>query len=168
MKREDRNFVILLADDDEDDYLLIRDAIEGLSCVNISTHGGVNGEGYCVGNTIELQWVRNGEELMDYLLRHNDYTNPKEYPCPNIILLDLNMPKKDGRETLRDIKSNDDLTHIPVIVMTTSGANEDIKLTYKLGANSYIKKPMGFTQFQEVMNFLSIYWFSIVELPPKG
>ena len=113
----------------------------------------------------ELHVVKDGEELMDYLYCRGRYANPENTSPPGLILLDLNMPKKDGREALREIKTNPTFKHIPVIILTTSKAEEDIQLSYSLGANSFIIKPVTFASLVEVMKTIGKYWFDIVELP---
>jgi CheY-like chemotaxis protein len=138
---------ILLADDDEDDCMLAREALVESRLAS------------------ELHVVKDGEELMDYLYHRGKYVNPNSSPRPGLILLDLNMPKKDGREALREIKADPQLRQIPVIVLTTSKAEEDIYRTYNLGANSFIIKPMNFASLVEVMRTIGKYWFEIVELP---
>jgi CheY-like chemotaxis protein len=138
---------ILMADDDADDRLLAKDALA--EC-------GLPGE---------LHFVENGEELLDYLHRRGDYA---KVPRPGLILLDLNMPKKDGREALREIKTNPDLRKIPVVVLTTSQADTDIAQIYDLGANSFITKPVTFDSLVKVMKILGDYWCDIVELPSKA
>ncbi|AHM62971.1 response regulator receiver protein [Flammeovirgaceae bacterium 311] len=114
-----------------------------------------------------IQFVENGEELMDYLLNKGKYSDKEQYPTPGLILLDLNMPKKDGREALKEIKANDHLRLIPVVVLTTSKAEEDIIRTYDLGVSSFITKPVTFSALVDVMKTVSKYWFQIVELPPN-
>ena len=109
--------------------------------------------------------VEDGEELMDYLHRRGGYTNLSQEPLPGLVLLDLKMPRKDGREALKEIKSDPKLRRIPIIVMTTSRAEEDIYRTYDLGVNSFICKPVTFAALVEVMKTLSKYWIEIVELP---
>lgn len=143
------SIVILMADDDEDDVLLTRKALRQGKLLN---------ELYCVGD---------GEELMDYLLRQGAYTDAAKAPRPGVILLDLNMPRKDGREALKEIKANPDLNDIPIVVFTTSRAEEDIYRTYKLGVNSFITKPVTFERLIEVMQMIGKYWFEIVTLPPE-
>lgn len=138
---------ILLAEDDEDDYLLIAEALEESRLAN------------------KVHWVKDGEELMDYLYRRGNYAKPEESPSPGIILLDLNMPRKDGREALKEIKSDPGLRKIPIIVLTTSKAEEDILRSYDLGVNSFIRKPVQFEAFVEIVKVLGKYWFEIVELP---
>ncbi|HTL59553.1 MAG TPA: response regulator [Candidatus Limnocylindrales bacterium] len=145
-----RNNVILMADDDDDDRLLARDALA---------------ESQLDGS---LHFVENGEDLLDYLWRRGKYEAPGEAPRPGLILLDLNMPRKDGREALREIKSDPELRRIPVVVLTTSKADTDIGAIYELGANSFISKPFQFEALVNVMKVLGQYWFKTVELPlPK-
>lgn len=138
---------ILMADDDPDDRELTQEALEDSR----------------LGN--ELHFVVDGEELMDYLHRRGDYEHLRDEPLPGVILLDLNMPRMDGREALREIKADPRLRQIPVIVLTTSKAEEDIVRSYELGANSYISKPVTFRNLVETMNTLGRYWLQIVELP---
>ena len=140
---------ILVAEDDEDDRLLMQDALEENRLAN------------------DLHFVTDGEELMDYLLHRGDYSDPKTAPRPSLILLDLNMPRKDGREALKEIKSDPDLRQIPVVVLTTSKAEEDILRTYDLGVCSFIAKPVVFESMVQIMRMLGTYWFEIVELPDR-
>ncbi len=142
--------VILMADDDEDDILLTTKALKQSKLLN------------------SLIAVRDGEELMDYLQRKGTYSNPHDSPRPGLILLDLNMPKKDGREALREIKSDENLRDIPVVIFTTSKAEEDIYRSYKLGVNSFITKPVKFEELINVIASLGNYWFKIVKLPQNG
>lgn len=144
-----KTLTILMADDDADDRLLAKDALAECR---------LNGE---------LHFVENGEELLDYLQRRGKYTELASAPRPSLILLDLNMPRKDGREALREIKSNPELRKIPVIVLTTSNADTDIAQIYDLGANSFISKPVTFDSLVKVMRILGNYWCEIVELPAK-
>ncbi len=141
--------MILMADDDEDDILLTQKALRQGKLLN------------------ELYCVRDGEELLDYLLHRGDYTDASNAPRPGVILLDLNMPRKDGREALKEIKANPDLNDIPIVVFTTSKAEEDIYRSYKLGVNSFITKPVTFERLIEVMQMIGKYWFEIVTLPPE-
>jgi CheY-like chemotaxis protein len=136
-----------MAEDDADDRLLVKDAVEE-----------------CQWNA-DLRFVENGEELLDYLLRQGKYGEAERAPRPGLILLDLNMPKKDGREVLQDIRAHADLRRIPVVVLTTSKADTDIERIYELGANSFICKPVQFDGLVNVMLMLSQYWFKTVELP---
>ncbi len=138
---------ILLADDDPDDRLLVRDAM---------TESGWSGELHC---------VENGEELLDYLRRRGKYQAPGAAPRPGLILLDLNMPRKDGREALQEIRNDPSLRRIPVVVLTTSKADTDIARLYELGANSFIAKPVAFDALVDVIRTLSRYWFQTVQLP---
>ena len=139
--------VILMADDDADDRMLTHDALEESRVLN------------------ELRFVEDGEELMDYLTRKGKYSNPDDSPRPGLILLDLNMPKKDGREALKEIKSDPNLRRIPVVIMTTSKAEEDIFRSYDFGASSFITKPVTFDRLVELMRTLGEYWVEFVELP---
>jgi CheY-like chemotaxis protein len=138
-----------MADDDADDRLLAKDALTEFRLAN------------------DLHFVEDGEELLDYLQRRGKYTSLADAPRPGLILLDLNMPKKDGREALKEIRANPDLRKIPVVVLTTSKADTDIGRIYELGANSFISKPVSFDSLVEVMKILGRYWFEIVELPVK-
>lgn len=138
---------ILMADDDEEDLLLAQRALEACRLAN------------------DLHCVRNGEELLDYLYRRGDYAELATSPRPGLILLDLNMPRKDGREALQEIKADPELRYIPIVILTTSKAEEDIYRTYDLGANSYITKPVTFNSLVEVMRSIGRYWFEIVDLP---
>jgi CheY-like chemotaxis protein len=140
---------LLLAEDDPDDRLLTRQALEKSRLVN------------------DLRCVEDGEELLDYLRRRGKYADPKQSPRPGLILLDLNMPRKDGREALREIKSDPRLRAIPIVVLTTSKSEEDVARTYNLGVNSYITKPARFSALVEVMQAIGKYWFEIVELPGR-
>ena len=144
-----KSIVILMADDDADDRLLAKDALTECRLAN------------------DLHFVENGEELLDYLKRRGKYTQMTDSPRPGLILLDLNMPKKDGREALKEIKADPELRKIPVVVLTTSKADTDIGCIYELGANSFISKPVSFDSLVEVMKVLGRYWFEIVELPVK-
>lgn len=138
---------ILIAEDDADDRLLAQEALHESRLVN------------------EVYFVQDGEELLDYLRRRGKYSE-QTTPRPGVILLDLNMPRKDGREALTEIKNDADLRRIPVVVMTTSKAEEDILRSYDLGVNSFIIKPVTFEGLVEVMRTIGHYWFEIVELPP--
>ncbi len=113
----------------------------------------------------DVSRVKDGEELMDYLRHHGEYTAEGSSPGPSLILLDLNMPRKDGREALREIKADAMLRHIPVVVLTTSRAEEDVVRSYQCGVNSFITKPVTFQGLVEAMKALGRYWFEVVELP---
>jgi CheY-like chemotaxis protein len=140
---------ILIADDDDDDRILARDALAESRLAN------------------DLRFACDGEELTQYLRREGKFADPKVSPRPGLILLDLNMPRKDGREALREIKADPDLRSIPIVVLTTSKAEEDIYKTYDLGVNSFISKPVTFEGLVAIMHGLRRYWFEIVELPPQ-
>ncbi len=147
MSPKKKSIVILVADDDAEDRMLVKEALEENRLTN------------------NLQFVENGEELMEYLQGKGRYADKDKYPTPGLILLDLNMPKKDGREALKEIKEDPHLRLIPVVVLTTSKAEEDILKTYNLGVSSFITKPVTFNSFVEMMKTLSEYWFELVELP---
>jgi CheY-like chemotaxis protein len=147
MQSKSRPISILIADDDPDDRMLTQDAWQENRLAN------------------ELVFVQDGEELLEYLYRRGRYTHLAEEPLPGLILLDLNMPRKDGREALREIKADPDLRRIPIVVLTTSKAEEDIYRTYDLGVNSYIIKPVTFDSLVAILKTLAQYWFEIVELP---
>lgn len=142
-----RTIDILLADDDSEDRMLIMDALHESRLHN------------------NVHCVEDGEDLMNFLHNKDIYADKEKYPLPGIILLDLNMPKKDGREALKEIKADKRLSSIPIIVLTTSKAEEDIIKTYNLGVSSFITKPVSFSNMVEVMKALDKYWFEIVELP---
>jgi len=142
-----RSIIILIADDDAEDRMMVKDALEESRLKN------------------NIHFVENGEELMDYLHHCGRFADKAQYPTPGLILLDLNMPKKDGREALKEIKQDEHLRLIPVVVLTTSKAEEDILRTYDLGVSSFITKPVTFGSLVDVMKTLSKYWFEIVELP---
>ena len=140
---------ILLADDDEDDRRLTRDALAESRLAN------------------DLRCVEDGQQLLDYLRREGAFGNGADAPRPGLILLDLNMPKLDGREALQAIKADPRLRSIPVVVLTTSKSEEDVFRTYDLGVNSFITKPVSFEGLVEVVRILGHYWFVIVELPAR-
>lgn len=141
---------ILMADDDPDDRLLAQNAFNVSHLAN------------------DLRFVVDGQELMDYLLRQGKFADPALSPRPGLILLDLNMPRKDGREALSEIKSDPELHMIPVVVLTTSKAEEDIYRSYAVGASSFITKPVSFEGLVDVVRTVGHYWFEIVALPPEG
>jgi CheY-like chemotaxis protein len=137
-----------MADDDEEDRELTRDALKASHLAN------------------RIKFVGDGQELMDYLRGHGSYgANGAAAPRPGIILLDLNMPKKDGREALAEIKADETLRQIPVVVLTTSSDEADVLRSYDLGVNSFITKPVTFASLVNVMGAWTKYWFEIVELP---
>lgn len=147
--KQGRPITILMADDDADDRLMTQEAFEESRLAN------------------DLRFVEDGVELLDYLKRRGKYADPETSPRPGLILLDLNMPKKDGREALREIKADPELKSIRIVVLTTSKAEEDIYRTYDLSAASYITKPVTFTGMAEVIKTLGKYWLEIVELPAE-
>ncbi|WP_028883387.1 response regulator [Teredinibacter turnerae] len=140
---------ILMADDDDDDKLLTKDALAESRVLN------------------ELYFVSNGVELLDYLKGTGEYADREKYPYPSIVLLDLNMPKMDGREALASIKADEKLRSIPVVILTTSKAEEDMIKGYNLGAASYITKPVTFDALVELMTTVGKYWVEFVELPQR-
>jgi len=140
---------ILICDDDEDDRMLSKQALEEAHVSN------------------DVRFVEDGEQLLDYLYQRGEYAGETGMaPRPGLILLDLNMPKMDGREALKLIKGDKTLHDIPIVVLTTSGLDQDIVRSYQLGVNSFIKKPVTFSGLVEAMNVLGRYWLEIVELPP--
>ena len=143
----EKPITILYADDDPEDRMLVQDAWNESRLMN------------------DLHFVEDGEELMDYLYRRNKFSHLAGLPLPGLVLLDLNMPKKDGREALKEIKSDPTLRKIPVVVLTTSKAEEDILRAYDLGVSSFIVKPVTFQSLVDVTLALRKWWFEIVELP---
>jgi CheY-like chemotaxis protein len=141
---------ILMADDDPDDRQLAREAFEEAKLAN------------------DLRFVEDGVELLDYLHRRGKYADPASSPRPGLLLLDLNMPRKDGREALQEIKSDPRFRTMRVVILTTSKAEEDILRTYNLSAASYITKPVTFESLVDVVKILGKYWLEIVELPENG
>ncbi len=142
--------VILMAEDDSDDRLLAQDAFKE------------------TGHAMELRFVEDGVELMDYLNRRNKFSEAANSPRPGLIILDLNMPRMDGREALKQIKAHPDWRKIPVVVLTTSTAEPDVARVYELGANSFISKPVSFDSLVGLMKAVLEYWFKVVVLPVKG
>lgn len=146
MKRNVETIDILLVEDNPGDVRLTREALKDAKVLN------------------EVYVAQDGVEAMDFLQKKGKFADA---PTPDIVLLDLNLPRKDGREVLADIKGNPKLKHIPVVILTTSKADEDIIKTYNLHANAYITKPVDLTRFIEIIHALEDFWFSIVRLPPK-
>ncbi|HEV3128658.1 MAG TPA: response regulator [Solirubrobacteraceae bacterium] len=146
--RRSHPITILMADDDEEDCELTRDALQDSRLAN------------------QMRFVGDGQELLDYLRRQGRYADASlDAPRPGIILLDLNMPKLDGREALTEIKADESLRRIPVVILTTSSDESDVLRSYNLGVNSFITKPVTFEGLVEVMRTWSRYWLEIVELP---
>ncbi|MFD2572933.1 response regulator [Spirosoma soli] len=137
---------ILIADDDNDDRLFMDQALRQ--------------NGY----TQTVQFVEDGEELMEYL-RHEGRYNESNAPWPNLLILDLNMPRKNGFQALEEIKDDPKLRRLPVVVMTTSSADEDVVKTYNLGVNSFVTKPFNFNRLVEMVGALKTYWMDTVKLP---
>jgi CheY-like chemotaxis protein len=138
------SFTILMIDDDEEDFTLIREALASR------------------GLKVDLYWAEDGGEAMDFLFRRGEYPNA---PTPNLILLDLNMPGKDGFEVLRDIKAHSGLRRIPVVILTSSADERHVSRGYNIGANSFMLKPMSFDEMAKAMQSLCEYWFALVHLP---
>jgi chemotaxis family two-component system response regulator Rcp1 len=147
MVDENRPVEILLVEDNPGDERLTREALK---------------EGKVYSN---LHWVKDGVEAMEFLRRQGRYSS---VPRPDIILLDLNLPKKDGREVLQDIKNDAELKRIPVVVLTTSKAEEDVLRTYNLHANCYVTKPVDLEKFIVVVKSIDVFWLTVVTLPPNG
>lgn len=142
-----KRIVIVMADDDHEDREFAREAFEESRLVN------------------DFRTVGDGVELLEYLRREGAYAEPGAAPRPGLILLDLQMPRLDGFQTLEQIRADPSLARIPVVVMTTSGADEDIARSYDAGANSYVRKPITFEGLVEAIRALGRYWLEIVELP---
>lgn len=149
MMRSSLPIRILVAEDDADDRMMIKDAFEESR----------------LGNPVDF--VEDGVQLMNYLHREGSYASMMDHPYPGFILLDLNMPRKDGRTALREIKASPILQRIPIVVLTTSKAEEDIVRTYNLGVNSFICKPVTFDSLVEIVKTVGRYWIEIVALPPE-
>ena len=147
MARESKQLCLMFAADDENDYVLLN----------------------CAARRAQLpapvRWVKDGTELLQYLHREGRYSDADSYPKPALILRDLNMPRKDGREALQEIRNDPGLRSLPVVILTTSKAAEDIRLTYEAGANSFITKPAEFQRLVEIVEVLKRYWFEMVSLP---
>lgn len=149
MTRASTPITILVADDDADDRLMILEAFEESRVAN------------------RLDFVVDGEQLLEYLRREGEFSSLAGEPYPGVILLDLNMPKKDGREALRDMKSDPLLCRIPIVILTTSRAEEDVVRTYGLGVSSFITKPVTFEGLVDALKVICRYWIEIVSLPPE-
>ena len=142
-----RSVEILLVEDDAGDIDLTEEALEESKL------------------KINLNVVRDGVEAIAYLRREGEYANATR---PDLILLDLNLPRKDGREVLQEIKNDNKLKHIPVVVLTTSDTDEDILSSYDLGANCYVNKPLGMEEFAQIVRSIEDFWFTIVKLPRRN
>jgi CheY-like chemotaxis protein len=150
MNKGTKSIIMMYAEDDPEDRMLLKDAWEESDLSN------------------ELHFVEDGEALMDYLYRRDKYAELSGQPLPGLILLDLNMPKKDGREALGEIKADPNLRRIPIVVLTTSREEEDIVRSYDMGVSGFIIKPVTFESLCKMIKGVSKYWFEIVELPPQG
>lgn len=148
MNNQRQSITILMADDDADDRFLTQEAFSESFLLH------------------DLRFVEDGEELMAYLRHQGNYSEPDQAPRPEIILLDLNMPRKDGREALAEIKTDPTLRQIPIIIFTTSRDQKDIYQSYDLGANSFMVKPTSFEELVHTLRSIEHYWFELVKLPP--
>jgi CheY-like chemotaxis protein len=144
--REGEPIDILLVEDNPGDVRLTEEAFK---------------EGY-INNELHVVW--DGEEALDFLFRRGDY---QDAPCPNIVLLDLNLPKIDGHEVLEEIRNDDDLNRLPVVVLTSSDAQEDVVESYELNSNAYLTKPVTPDDFVDLVETFEEFWFTMVRLPPK-
>jgi len=141
---KDKSFSILMVDDDEEDFILVNEALQ-------SKH-----------LKVDLYWAEDGDEAMNFLFQRGEYANA---PTPNLILLDLNMPGKNGLEVLRDLKANEGLRKIPVVILTSSRDRKKVSRGYNIGANSFMLKPLSFDEMANAMQSLCEYWFALVQLP---
>ena len=148
-ERKDKSFVILMIDDDEEDFSLVKEALVSKRL------------------KVDLYWAQDGDEAMNFLFRRGEYA---DVPTPNLILLDLNMPGKNGFEVLRDLKAHKDLRKIPVVILTSSRDEKSVSRGYNTGANSFMLKPLTFDEMANAMQSLCEYWFALVQLPksPAG
>jgi CheY-like chemotaxis protein len=149
MNKSSQPIRIVVADDDADDRMMIKDAFEESK----------------LGNPVDF--VEDGVELMEYLNRQGKWSHLANQPFPGFILLDLNMPRKDGRTALKEIKESSEFHRIPIVILTTSKAEEDIIRTYNLGVNSFICKPVSFDKLVDIVKTVGHYWIEIVALPPE-
>jgi CheY-like chemotaxis protein len=147
MNKERNPITIVMADDDEEDRMLTQDAWKECRLKN------------------NLRFVEDGVELMDYLYRRGKFASGNGEPWPGLILLDLNMPRKNGFEALEEIKADPELKKIPIVVLTTSSEEEDICRSYDLGVSGFVTKPVSFDGLVDILKTLQKYWLEIVELP---
>jgi len=147
MNKDENKILIHMADDDEDDRLMFQEALEEARLSN------------------EMSFSVDGQDLLDYLRREGKYQDLEGKRLPDLILLDLNMPRVDGHQALKEIKSDPKLRRIPIVILTTSSAEKDILSTYDIGANSFISKPVSFEGLVEVIKSVTNYWFNVVRLP---
>jgi CheY-like chemotaxis protein len=150
MSEKKKPFTILVADDDHDDREMTLEAFQESRLLN------------------EIRFVQDGEQLMQYLRQQGEFSDPQKNPKPSLILLDLNMPRMDGRAALKLIKADEKLRRIPVVIMTTSKEEEDIFRSYDEGANSFITKPVKFSSLVDTVRALGRYWVEIVDLPGEA
>lgn len=150
VSKNKKRITILLAEDSTDEQILLQQALRASHLRN------------------DLYIVKDGEELLDYLHHRHQYSEKAIAPRPDLILLDLYLPKMDGKQAIQAIKSDPQLRRIPIVVLTYSKSEEDIRASYELGASSYLAKPMNFELLVEAVNTLGDYWFDIVELPPTN
>ena len=143
-EQKDTSFAILMVDDDEEDFILVNEALKSK------------------GIKVDLYWAQDGDEAMNFLFHRGEYAN---VPTPNLILLDLNMPGKDGFEVLRDLKANAGLRKIPVVILTSSRDQRSVSRGYNVGASSFMLKPLSFDEMASAMQSLCEYWFALVQLP---
>jgi CheY-like chemotaxis protein len=149
LRCDDPKLVVLMADDDEDDYILVKTAFQASPI------------------TVDLRWVEDGQEALDYLLHLGKYTAHELSPRPDLILLDLKMPRMDGLETLKEIKGHPYLREIPVVVLTSSTKQEYMSYGLRLGADSFIVKPYSLEEMVNIMGSLREHYFGVVSLPEK-
>jgi len=143
-EQKDKSFAILMIDDDEEDFILVNEALKSK------------------GLKVDLYWAEDGDEAMNFLFHRGEYANA---PTPNLILLDLNMPGKNGFEVLRDLKAHEGLRKIPVVILTSSRDQRDVSRGYNIGASSIMLKPLSFDEMANAMQSLCEYWFALVQLP---
>ncbi len=143
-KPEDKSFAILMIDDDKDDFTLVKDALESKQ------------------TKVDLYWAEDGDEAENFLFKRGEYSDA---PTPDLILLDLNMPGKDGFEVLKDLKGNEHFRKIPVVILSSSRDQTNVSHGYKIGASSFMLKPLTFDEMADAMKSLCEYWFALVQLP---
>lgn len=148
MKPKEKRTIVIIAEDDPDDRLLIQDALKEAT-----------------NQSLEVHFVLDGAEMLDYLYRRGAYRDGQKSPVPELVLLDINMPKKSGLEVLEEIKKDPALRTIPVVLLTTSRAPEHIARSYELGGAGFVTKPSSFTELVDLMRSIERYWFNTVELP---
>jgi CheY-like chemotaxis protein len=149
MRQNNKPIIILTAEDDPEDRMMIKSALEEARIIE------------------PIYFVSNGEDLLRFLKRKDQYASLSNLPLPGLIFMDLYMPKKDGREVLREIKADPDFQGIPIIVLSVSRSDEDIEEVYELGVSSFITKPTTFDKLVEMMKVIKSYWIDLVELPEK-